>query len=123
VNRYRQPMPKRLLIGFGPAFDNSHNISHIRTFTFHFARFQIIPVEAVTRAIFTVRSMHVENWSLVQSIEMPDSQREAGTAVMTEDKCAGGKVVEVDPVLNYFQARVVQEMITGGPLCSTRFAL
>jgi hypothetical protein len=42
---------------------------------------------------------------------------------MTEDKGAGGEVVEVDPVFDDIQARVVQEMITGGPLCSTRLAL
>ena len=42
---------------------------------------------------------------------------------MTEDKGAGGEVVEVDPVRDYFQARIVQEMITGGPLRSTRLAL
>jgi hypothetical protein len=42
---------------------------------------------------------------------------------MREHEGAGGEIVEVDLVFDNFQAGIVQEMVTGWPLCSTGFAL
>jgi len=42
---------------------------------------------------------------------------------VTEDKGARRNVIQVGPILDYFQARVFQELITGGPPGSTWRAL
>ena len=74
----------RLLLEFGPFFDDGDNIADISTFTTRMAAIQSILIQTIPRAVITSGGTLLENGTFIESVEMPYGQSQGCPTRMAE---------------------------------------